>query len=59
MLRQMKTGVSFPLRIDGGDDRYPLRLQMPTRRTHKLEIITLKSSTEKKRRFAEKKKDAN
>jgi hypothetical protein len=55
----MKTGVSFPLRIDGGDDRYPLRLQMPTRRTHKLEIITLKSSTEKKRRFAEKKKDAN
>jgi hypothetical protein len=52
----MTTGVSFPPRIDGSDDRYPQRLEKPTRHTLKLELITLKSSAEKKRenRFAAK-----
>jgi hypothetical protein len=45
----MKTGVSFPPRIDGSDDRYPPRLEKPTRHTLKLELITLKSSTEKEK----------
>jgi hypothetical protein len=55
----MKTTVSFPPtidgsddryppRIDGSDDRYPPRLEMPTRHALQLELITLKSSTEKK-----------
>jgi hypothetical protein len=45
----MKTTVSFPPTIDGSDDRYPPRIEMPTRHALKLELITLKSSTEKKK----------
>jgi hypothetical protein len=57
----MKTGVSFPPRIDGSDDRYQLRLEIPPRRAHQLKIITLKSSAPlpPKKGFAEKKKEAN
>jgi hypothetical protein len=45
----MKAGVSFPPRTDGSDDRYPPRLEKPTRHTLKLELITLKSSVKKKK----------
>lgn len=45
----MKTGVSFPPRIDGSDDRYQLRLEIPPRRAHKLKIITLKYSVQKEK----------